>query len=62
MQNTPQRQYKKILLEVKEAETIILLTTDLVLSDETLTKEGKKRLTEIKKQVRRIDRLLEKVK
>ena len=57
--NPHKKQYNEILQEIKQVETIIMLTADLVLADEVLSREGKQRLKEIKKQVRRINRLLD---
>ena len=59
--NPHQKQYNEIVQEIKQVETIIMLTADLVLVDEVLSREGKQRLKEIKKQVRRINGLLDKI-
>jgi len=52
--------YDEIVEQCKQAETIILLNTDLLLTHETLSQEEKERLKQIKEQVWRIDKLLEK--
>jgi len=60
---TPDKgKYREIAEEVKTALTVILLNTDITLRDETLTEQGKRGAQEIKKQVWRIDRLLEALK
>jgi len=52
--------YNEIVEQCKQAETIILLNADLLLTDETLSQEEKERLKQIKKQAWRIDKLLKK--
>lgn len=60
MQNAPRNNYNKIIEQIKQAETICILNADLVLTQETLSQQGKKSLETIKKQIWRIDRELEK--
>jgi len=59
--NPDKKNYSEIVEQVKQAETIILGNAEIVLAHETLSEEGRERLEEIKRQVWRIDNLLEKV-
>lgn len=61
MQNAPRNKYNEITEQCKQAETIILLNADLLLTHETLTQEGKELLDTIKKQTWRINKLLKKI-
>lgn len=61
MQNAPRNKYNEIVEQCKQAETIILLNADLLLTHETLSQEGKELLETIKKQTWRIDKLLNKI-
>lgn len=56
--NALKKKYSEIVEQCKQAETIIILNADLVLTRKTLSNEDKKRLARIKSQVWRIDRLL----
>ncbi len=59
MKKTPTNKYNEICEQCKQAETIILLSADLVLAEETLSQKGKEIVNTIKKQTWRIDKLLE---
>ena len=61
MQNAPRNKYNEIVEQCKQAETIIILSADLVLTHETLSQEGKGLLDTIKKQIWRINKLLKKI-
>jgi len=59
----PKGKYSGVVQKVKQALTIILGNAELLLrQEEGLSEEGRKKLEEVKKQVLRIDKLLEKVK
>jgi len=60
MKKTPTNKYNEICEQVKQAETIILLSADIILAEETLSQQGKELIETIKKQVWRIDRELKK--
>jgi len=59
MKKTPTNKYSKFAEQCKQAETIIILSADLVLAEETLSQKGKEIVNTIKKQTWRIDKLLE---
>ena len=59
--NPDKKKYNEVVEQCKQAETIILGNAELVLAHQTLSEEGKERLEEIKKQVWRLDGLLEKI-
>ncbi len=60
MKKTPTNKYSEIIEQVKQAETIIILSADLVLAEQTLSQKAKELLETIKKQTWRIDRELKK--
>jgi len=60
MINALRNNYDKIIEQVKQAETIIILNADLVLAEEILSQQGKELIETIKKQTWRIDKLLKK--
>ncbi|MBA7608121.1 hypothetical protein ES703_15296 [subsurface metagenome] len=59
MQNAPTNKYSEFAEQCKQAETIIILSSDLLLAEETLSQKGKDLIETIKKQTWRIDKLLE---
>lgn len=61
MKNTPGNKYSEFAEQCKQAETIIILNADLLLTYETLSQKGKELVDTIKKQTWRIDKLLEKI-
>ena len=60
--NEPEGEYAEIVRKVKNALAVILGEAGFLLKTETLTKHGNNHLEEIKKQVSRIDGLLEGIK
>ncbi|MQY58750.1 MAG: hypothetical protein GH144_03970 [Clostridia bacterium] len=60
MQNAPRNKYSEIVEQCKQALTVIILSTDIIRTRETLSPEGKKCLQEIKSQAWRINRELKK--
>ena len=60
MQNAPSNKYSEIVEQIKQALTVIILSTDIIRTHETLSPEGKKCLREIKGQAWRINRELKK--
>jgi hypothetical protein len=61
MQNTSTDKYSEFAEQVKQAETIIILSADIILAEETLSQKSKEILRTIKKQTWRIDKLLQKI-
>ncbi len=60
MKKTPTNKYSEIVEQCKQAETIIILSADLILAEQTLSQKAKELLETIKKQTWRIDRELNK--
>lgn len=60
--NAPEGEYTEIVRKVKNALDVILGEAKYLLKTETLTEHGENQLEDIKKQVSRIDELLEKMK
>ena len=60
MQNAPRKKYSEIVEQCKQALTVIILSTDIIRTRETLSPEGKECLQEIKEQTWRINRELKK--
>jgi hypothetical protein len=60
MQNAPSNKYSEIVEQCKQALTVIILSTDIIRTHETLSPEGKKCLREITGQAWRINRELKK--
>jgi len=61
MQNAPGNKYSEIVEQCKQALTVIILSTDIIRTHETLSPEGKKCLHEIKEQAWRINKQLNKI-
>lgn len=55
-------EYSKIVRKVKNALAVILAEANFLLRTKTLTEQGENHLEEIKKQVSRIEDLLEKIR
>ncbi|MQY69760.1 MAG: hypothetical protein GH145_02715 [Firmicutes bacterium] len=60
MQNAPRKKYSEIVEQCKQALTVIILSTDIIRTRETLSPEGKECLQAIKEQAWRINRELKK--
>lgn len=60
MKNAPRKKYSEIVEQCKQALTVIIIGADIIRTRETLSREGKKCLQQIKDQAWRIDRELKK--
>ena len=59
--NAPEGEYTEIVRKVKNGLAVIVGEANFLLKRETLTEQGENQLEDIKKQVSRIDELLEKI-
>jgi len=59
--NAPEREYIEIVHKVKNCLAVIVGEANYLLKTETLTENGQNQLEDIKKQVSRIDELLENI-
>jgi len=60
--NAPEGEYAEIVRKVKNGLAVIVGEANFLLKRETLTEQGENQLEDIKKQVSRIEGLLEKIK